>query len=41
MLQELNGKLLNPTMLPEVNQTPQAKAVVVEEEEDQFGDLPF
>ena len=40
MLQELNGKLLNPTMLPEVNQTPQAKAVVVEEE-DAFGDLPF
>jgi len=43
MLQELNGKLLNPTMLPEVNQTTQetqAKAVLVEEE-DQFGDLPF
>jgi hypothetical protein len=40
MLQELNGKLLNPTMLPEVNQTPQAKAVVVEEE-DEFNDLPF
>jgi hypothetical protein len=40
MLQELNGKLLNPTMLPEVNQTTQAKAVLVEEE-DEFNDLPF
>jgi len=40
MLQELNGKLLNPTMLPEVNQTTHTKAVLVEEE-DEFNDLPF
>jgi hypothetical protein len=40
MLQELNGKLLNPTMLPDVNQTTHTKAVLVEEE-DEFNDLPF